>query len=344
MGIKKLKTFLKDNFKEVKLSTYSGKKVAVDIFGFIFRYKTVSEEWNYYLTDYLRKLKKNYNIKLLLVFDGKALDVKKVEQDRRKKTREDARNKLENVKNDFEEMLKTGVESLLLQDIIQKLTKPKLPSQNVYSFIIENELNLEDEAENAEREVEVDNVTLISDYIKKMETQSKSINMDDIKLIKNFCDENAICYIEAEGEAEHVCAWLCKNRLVDAVYSEDSDLIPLQCPRIISRPKSKNSDHVLEFVYEDFLKEFKLDAEQIIDWCILCGTDYNETIPKFGIKRSLQLIQTYKSLDEIQQKLSELNISEEDFDKLNFKKIRDIFKLNNLLEKTLYYEEIVEKL
>ena len=57
MGIKKLKTFLKDNFKEVKLSTYSGKKVAVDIFGFIFRYKTVSEEWNYYLTDYLRKLK-----------------------------------------------------------------------------------------------------------------------------------------------------------------------------------------------------------------------------------------------------------------------------------------------
>ena len=57
-----------------------------------------------------------------------------------------------------------------------------------------------------------------------------------------------------------------------------------------------------------------------LDFCIMCGTDYNKTIPKIGFEKSFKLIKEFTNLENIENHLVELEM-----DILNYKRIREIF-------------------
>jgi 5'-3' exonuclease len=309
-------------FEEVFMDTFSEKSIAVDIIGLIYSYKACfGDNWLENLKSYFDKHTKKYKISFVIIFEGKAPVEKNKEQCERKKKKELLSQKINNLTSDLSEYEKSGETSELLGDVMNKICRPKTPTLATFAKVIENEILFE---EDSTTEDIVDNV---KNYISRLEKQIVYITSFDIIQLENVCLELNMKMIKANGEAEQLCSWLCQNGHVDAVWSEDSDLIALQCPIVLSR--SKVSGKMLKFVFSNLLSSSSLTVEQIVDWAILCGTDYNTPLKKIGVVRALEIIQKYKNIDEFinngQTIHEQYKLTNESFEALNYQYCRNVF-------------------
>lgn len=81
---------------------------------------------------------------------------------------------------------------------------------------------------------------------------------------------------------------------------------------------------VQEFAYEKVLKGLELTSEEFIDLCILMGCDYCDSIKGIGPKRAIELIQQYKSIENIVKNIDTKKYGiPEDW---NYEKARELFK------------------
>ncbi|XP_058072363.1 exonuclease 1 isoform X4 [Magnolia sinica] len=130
-------------------------------------------------------------------------------------------------------------------------------------------------------------------------------------------------YVVAPYEADAQMAFLCLNKTVDAVITEDSDLIPFGCSRIIF--KMDKFGQGVEFRYSmiERNKEMNFSAftrQMLLEMCILSGCDYLHSLPGLGLKRAHALMRKFKSYDKVIKHLRYSAISvpplyEEDFKK-----------------------------
>lgn len=88
--------------------------------------------------------------------------------------------------------------------------------------------------------------------------------------------------IRATGEAEMTCCAMLKNNLVNGIISRDTDHLVIGCSNLIIALKN-NSVEKLNMT--KLLTKLGLTHREFVDFCILCGTDYN--MPKFGYTRCL---------------------------------------------------------
>ncbi|KAI3741608.1 hypothetical protein L1987_59282 [Smallanthus sonchifolius] len=121
------------------------------------------------------------------------------------------------------------------------------------------------------------------------------------ELIQVLKKEN-IPYIVAPYEADAQMTFLAISKHVDAVITEDSDLIPFGCPRIIY--KMDKYGQGVEFQYSKLQnnKELNLNGftkQMILEMCILSGCDYLQSLPGMGLKKAHALIKKLKSYDKI---------------------------------------------
>jgi 5'-3' exonuclease len=108
----------------------------------------------------------------------------------------------------------------------------------------------------------------------------------------NLSRRNLPCVkVDAISEAEKLCCILAKLDYVQAVYSTDSDLIPLGAPIIIKEFDDGNA-HI--FLNTDILNFLSLPQERIIDLSIILGTDFNERVKGYGKVTSLKLVRDSK--------------------------------------------------
>lgn len=338
MGIKGLKTFLKKTypkiFNECYYDTFSGKKIAIDIIGLVFSYKACTHDWLYMLREFLMH-KTRLNIELVIVFEGKAPKEKNQEKQARIHRRQMLRDEITQLKCDVEQIQKSGEMSPLVEHILNKVSKPKRLSKAVLCKLIGDIDGFEhDVVEERPALVSTSSVVeTLNNYIRKVERQSISLTGDDMNEVWKMCAQiPKVKLVEAPGEAEQLCAWLCVNGHVDAVLSEDSDLIALQCPIILT--KSATAGMVSVFNYEAMLRETKLSRAQVIDWAVLCGTDYNISLPRIAAVRALEIIRTYNSIDNFlangQAIITKYNITQEAIDQLNYETVRQMYNISCL--------------
>ena len=90
-------------------------------------------------------------------------------------------------------------------------------------------------------------------------------------------------------------AYLCRKKYVDAVISEDSDLVVFGCPKTITKLKDDGSAEC--FTYEDMkniqIPGFRVDnlsETQFIDMCILSGCDYLPSVRGVGLKGAYDIV------------------------------------------------------
>lgn len=327
MGIKGLKSYIgkkwPEVFQEVSYDLYAGKKIAVDIIGLIFCYKACSEQWKYSLKRYLNNFD---DIKLLIVFEGKSPVEKSSEQQQRRLKRSNLKNELDQLQHDINQY-EYGViaePTGLMKNYIEKLAKPTRSTAAAISKVVES-IDVPEEEITPLSMASI--VCVLKCHVDKVKRQTTSITHDDIMAVKQICSELSLEYIEAAGEAEKTCANLCLNGIVDAVISEDSDLIALQCPLILFRTKTPN--YFKQFSFEKFKQCSGLSIEQIVDWAILCGTDYNVTLPKIGIIRALEIVEQYKSIDNFilydNEIKTKYNITNEAIKALDHLNVRSLF-------------------
>ena len=262
MGIRALNKFLqakcKSSIKSIPLTELSGKKIAVDIS--IYLYKYISENAlleNLYL---MISLFRANNIIPIFIFDGKPPTEKNETIATRRKNKTDAREEYYR--------LKVIVESMKV-DTDADTQKQK------------------------QTEYEINDMSQTMEQLKK---KFINIKYDDIQNVKTLLQAYGVTYFEAPGEADILCAKLVMNNLVYACLSEDTDMFVYGCDRVL-RYLSLTLSNVVIYDLSHILKTLNVTMDVFKKICILYGCDYsNDTLVEnnMNIFNAFQLFKKYR--------------------------------------------------
>lgn len=128
---------------------------------------------------------------------------------------------------------------------------------------------------------------------------------EDYDILLNMLHHFKIAHVVSSGEADNLCAFLAISKYVFGIYSIDSDLYAYGVPLVITNMSLYYDDNNKPVVEATVIKTFEiydalnLTSQQFIDFCILCGTDYNHGIDDIGTVGALKLIQAYKTLEKV---------------------------------------------
>ena len=144
-------------------------------------------------------------------------------------------------------------------------------------------------------------------------------------------------YFQANGEAETLCSFMGINGHVDAVLSDDTDVLAYGTPLVfsnITRHPGRSVVTVRAVVYEDVCKGLNLTSLEFKDLCILLGCDYNTRAQMPGkkphTKRSVGAVRAYSLIEE-QRRLENIAPLLIDPLVLKYPRCRDLFTVPSVL-------------
>ena len=135
-----------------------------------------------------------------------------------------------------------------------------------------------------------------------------------------------IPFVNAPCEAEAECAALCKAGLVDAIATEDMDSLVFGTPILLRHLSysQKGDQEIIQIDHRIMMEKCGLTNDQFIDFCILCGCDYCETIKGIGQKTAYSLIQEHKNIEGIIKHIDTKKYQIPD--NWNYEQARELFK------------------
>jgi flap endonuclease-1 len=174
----------------------------------------------------------------------------------------------------------------------------------------------------------------INSEMDSLRKQFVRLSNEDIDKVKKLMDLYGVCYIQAEGEADKLCAKMVAKNEVYACLSEDMDLFVYGCPRVLRYISLLNCNVVL-YSLKDILYILDLSLEEFKKICILSGTDYNiKNKVVNDIYQSIKVFQKYrKTRKQPSQCLFEWMTSEELINNDDYNlllKIYEMFDLNKM--------------
>ena len=104
--------------------------------------------------------------------------------------------------------------------------------------------------------------------------RSVSISKEQMEQCRELLDLMGIPYVQAPEEADSQCAYLNKKGLVDAVLTEDMDILTFGAPKIV-RNLSSFHKNPIEIELNNILTSLNLNQDEFIELCILLGCDYS---------------------------------------------------------------------
>ncbi len=307
MGINNLNTLLRKHcpkiYQEIHISEYAYKKVAIDISLFLCKYKAIcGDNWILAFINLVACLRRN-EIHCVFIYDSGAPPEKDDEKAERAKQREKNEEKIYDLEISLENYYNSGEIDDKLKDFYEKIKDKSTPPKRLLSRI---------------KKQETIDIEIIQKKIDKMRNNILKISNEDFLLTRELFTILNIPFYDAPMEAETCCSDLCKRGIVDAVLSEDTDVLAYGTPIFLSKIDTAN-DTCVQIKYSDILEHLGFDQTQFLDLCIMCGCDYNKNIPKVGPETAFKHIKKYYSIEEIEIK-TDLDISI-----LNHKRTREIF-------------------
>jgi len=307
MGIHSLNKFIRNNcpevYEPVHISEYSFKKVAIDISLYLCKFKTIyGDGWLSAFLKLIMCLRKN-EVHCVFIYDSGAPPEKEKERQDRREQREKTRDKvckLEDALNQYYLTSEISEDLLNLWERCKKSSKIKVTKRL---------LNDTDKID----------MNFIEDKVKKMRSQILEIHKEDFDKTKELFDILNVPYYNAPLEAETMCSDICKRGLVDAVLSDDTDVLAYGSPVFLSKINTGNGI-CMRIKYENLLDKLELKTDEFLDLCIMCGTDYNKNIFRVGPEKSYKYIKNYSSIENIG------NNTKHDISILNHKRGRELFK------------------
>ena len=179
------------------------------------------------------------------------------------------------------------------------------PPEEKYK-LIEKRNNIKEEAREKYRELELKiNKINDNDYereeknvlqnemieLKKKFVKLERYHIDSIKKLITAFGES---YIDAEGEADQLCAKLVIKKIAYACLSEDMDLFLYGCPRVL-RYLSLLNESIVLYNLSEILKELKISLSDFRQICVLSGTDYNNNDNGLDLYKSVEFYKSYKN-------------------------------------------------
>ena len=165
---------------------------------------------------------------------------------------------------------------------------------------------------------------------RKYAEASTSLRQDMVVESKQLLDAMGIPWVDAPSEGEAQAAVMAMEGTVDAVGSQDHDSLLFGAPllarniTISGRRRLPSKNITIEVEPEtigllETLRALELTREQLIDFGILMGTDFNpDGFKGIGPVRGLKLLKTYHSIDKVEP-------LKEEVAKIDYQAIRDLF-------------------
>lgn len=114
----------------------------------------------------------------------------------------------------------------------------------------------------------------ILNKLKQLYDNTIHITKKEYDEVRNLFDAYGMRYIVAIGEADNLCAYMCKNDIVYAVISDDTDMFALGCPRII-RYLSLLYETIHLYHINKIYKKLDVSESQFRWLCSVSLNDYN---------------------------------------------------------------------
>lgn len=143
--------------------------------------------------------------------------------------------------------------------------------------------------EKAEKKIEIAENDI--DKLKCLKASAR-VTADIRKRALEMFTAHDIKFIIADDEGEAECAKLARNGQVDFVFTDDSDALPLGTPLVVRNALFDTLDDAVCIVKtKTILEKLKLSSTELINLCILVGTDFNQGgIKGLGCKKSYKKI------------------------------------------------------
>jgi 5'-3' exonuclease len=320
MGIKGLRDLLKKQLplyeEKVSMKDFENKRIVVDASLFICMYKAARKEMyeEAFITLFITLLE--YNIHPTFVFDGQSPKEKSNEKKKRAEKKDASIARVKKLENDLEKYNKTGDISQDLHDISGKIRSTQIIRKNT----------------------SVDfSASKVKQYIEKLRGNILHVTEADFKNIQELLTMFGIPYITAAGEAEILCAELVKRGLADAVMTKDTDVLAC-CVPVMLYDVDLTTKEFTQIKIETILSGLELDEASWLDLCIMCGTDFNDNIPRVGPVTSLNYIKKYKNIEAIGESVTKIDRQTKqkiklDISVLAHEKTRELFSCDNVPEK-----------
>ncbi len=286
MGIKGLTRFLRtkypDVWERIHITEYAYEKIAIDVSVYLYKFRARrGDAWLGSFINLVACLRKN-QIHCVFVYDTGAVPEKQRTKDERAKSRNKTKCDTELIENGLLSFEAEGTFSSELYAKHQQVKGnhsrpprllgplPRVDDQDVYR-------DLEQE------------LTRLKNMFPKP---------SDYILTKELFDILKVPWIDAPMEAETMCSDFCKGGIVGGVLSEDSDVIAYGSP-VFLPALDIGTGECDRIHYDRVLEALDMTPEMFLDFCIMCGNDYNPNILHVGPVQAFSLIKTYKSIENI---------------------------------------------
>jgi 5'-3' exonuclease len=305
MGIKSLTKFLTEKYPEVfdnnvKLDEYAFKKIAVDTAIFMCKFKASNADaWLDSFASLIIWMRRSNVHPVFLLDDGmppeKAAEKRKRAESRKKQ--EDRADSLSRAVDQYGEC--GGLEGLeegsatLLRDTFDKEIKRNGPT----SVGRKKALLLAPGAVTSEFDIHI-----VKEKLARMQKHMFTIKPEDYENLKKLLDVLQVPWVMAPGEAEKEGARMVRHHEAAAVLSEDSDCLAYKASTFLCKPDFY-AKTVKRITFSSLLETIGMTGEEFVDFCIMCGTDYNPNIRGLGVSKSFDLIQKCKSIDNLPEKV-----------------------------------------
>ena len=291
------------SFQTYHLSEFRGHRFAVDISIFLNKYiKSAGERlWMNTFFLFLCTLKK-HGIKTVCIFDGPDPPPEKAaEQERRRAEGQKALARLERCIEVRDQLIEEHIPlDEPLPEVLQKecqLLYGK-PKKNIRHVVWSES---------------TDALDALKFTIERLERSTLPITTEHRDKAKAIAEMMGLPIFQAQGEAEALCTYLAVHNYVDAVLTEDTDVLAYGTPWMVAFKDFKLGDEKVYGIHLQTLRdELGYDQDELRDLCILLGCDYNDRIKGFppdgrthkkpvsiGLKGALAMIDEYRRLEEV---------------------------------------------
>uniref|UniRef100_A0A6C0K961 XPG N-terminal domain-containing protein n=1 Tax=viral metagenome TaxID=1070528 RepID=A0A6C0K961_9ZZZZ len=163
---------------------------------------------------------------------------------------------------------------------------------------------------------------LVEQQIKTIRNQIVHVTPEQKEDVIELLKILGIPFIEAKGEAEHLCSYLQRNGVGDFTVTDDSDAFAFGSTKVIRFIKNNNMGCLECYCLDSILKDLGLSFKRFLDLCILCGCDFCDTIPRVGALTAFALMKKHATIEEILEQNPKYKPSE----KFDYANARYIFQ------------------
>ena len=157
-------------------------------------------------------------------------------------------------------------------DLIEIRRKKKDLAKKQYDALVEI---IKEKKQATTGSVETTEIDDIEDTMRELKKQFVRLRDCDIATVKELLVSFGFATIDAEGEADVLCAKLSLKKRVDACLSDDTDMFVYGCP-VVLRHISLLNHSVVSYDTREILKKLSLTQQEFKMMCVVCGTDYTQ--------------------------------------------------------------------